>query len=98
MLKKLLLITAITATLSLTGVASARSHTFQMPQTLLSLYKSSDTILIGRFDKTVEGSKAGDRSLITINKYFDITSSLKGDNIKIFVLKDSQHSFGTEKA
>jgi hypothetical protein len=94
MLKNLLLVTAIAATLSLTGVASARSHTFRMPQTLLSLYKSSDTILIGRVDKTVEEN--GNRSTIAIKKYFDITSSLKGENIKRFVLQDSRYRSGTD--
>jgi len=96
MLKKLLLITAIVATLSFTGVASARSHTFKMPQTLLSLYRGSDTILVGRFDKAVE-EKNDDQSVVTIKKYFDITSPIKGNNIKILVLPDSQHRFGPKK-
>jgi hypothetical protein len=96
MLKSLLLITAVAATLGLTGVASARSHTFKAPQTLLSLYRDSDTILIGRFDKTVENSavsETSDHSVIAVNEYFDITSSLKGENIKIFVLQDSRYKF-----
>lgn len=96
MLKGLLLITAVAATLALTGVASARSHNAAMPQSLLSLYRQSDVILVGRFDKTVEGpiiAEKRDHSVIKLQKYFDISSSLKGENIKIFVLEDSVYKF-----
>jgi hypothetical protein len=96
MLKVLLILTAVAATLCLTGVASARSHTAVMPQTLLSLYKQSDVILAGRFDKTVEGpvvAEKRDHSVVNIQKYFDIASSLKGENIKLFVLEDSIYRF-----
>jgi hypothetical protein len=96
MLKALLILTAISATLCLTGVASARSHNVAVPQTLLSLYRQSDVILVGRFDKTVEGGVIAEKrehSVVKIQKYFDITSSLKGENIKLFVLEDSVYRF-----
>lgn len=95
LMKTLLILTAIAATLCLTGVASARSHRVVMPQTLLSLYKQSDAILVGRFDKSVEETIAEkrDHSVIKIQKYFDIASSLKGENIKLFVLEGSFYRF-----
>jgi len=96
MLKTLLILTAVAATLCLTGVASARSHKAVMPQTLLSLYKQSDVILTGRYDRSVEGpvvDEKRDHSVVKIQKYFDIASSLKGENIKLFVLEDSIYKF-----
>jgi len=95
MLKTLLILTAVTATLCLTGVASARSNPAVMPQTLLSLYKQSDVILIGRFDRSDEETIAEkrDHSVVKVQKYFDITSSLKGENIKLFVLENSFYRF-----
>lgn len=75
---------------------SARRCTVKMPETLLSLYRNSDSIYIARFDKTEDGETTedtADYSSVRIKKYFSISSTLKGESRKFFVLDDLDYRY-----
>lgn len=76
---------------------SARSRCeTKMPETLLSLYQNSDSIYVATFDKTVEGAvieDSADFSTINIKKHFSISSTLKGESRKFFVLDDQEYIY-----
>ncbi|MBC7899041.1 MAG: hypothetical protein H7070_03225 [Saprospiraceae bacterium] len=67
-----------------------------MPETLLSLYQNSDSIHIARFDKTEDGEVSEDTpdyTAISIKKHFSISSSLKGESRKFFVLDEVDYRY-----
>lgn len=76
-------------------VALARTRcTVKLPTTLLSLYRASDFIYIGTYDKLEEGdliNETDDYREVSINKLFSISSSLKGETRKMITLKDSEY-------
>ena len=76
---------------------SARSRCpVKMPETLLSLYQNSDAIHIATFDRKTDGEVAedtADYTSIGIKKHFSISSTLKGESRKFFVLEDSEYRY-----
>ena len=85
--------------------ASARSRCpVKMPETLLSLYQNSDSIHIATFDKKTDGEiteDTADYTSLAIKKHFIISSTLKGESRKFFVLDDNEYRYkntGTEQA
>lgn len=78
--------------------ASARRCPEKEPETLLSLYQNSDAIYIAAFDKIVEGEvveSTDDYSVKEIKKHFTISSTLKGQSRKFFVLDDREYLYKT---
>jgi len=68
----------------------------RMPVTLLSLYRSSQFIYIGTFDRLEEGEPSEQTAGYTIvptKKYFTLSTSLKGETKKMLVLGDSEYRF-----
>ena len=75
---------------------SARRCPEKMPETLLSLYKNSDAIYIARFDKIEDGEigeQTPDYTAVSIKKYFSISSTLKGESRKFFVLDEVDYRY-----
>jgi hypothetical protein len=67
-----------------------------MPLTLLSLYRSSQFIYIGTFDRSEEGEPSEETAGYTIiptKKFFTLSTSLKGETKKMLVLGDSEYRF-----
>lgn len=78
--------------------ASARRCPVKEPETLLSLYQNSDAIYIASYDKTVDGEileATDDYTAVEIKKHFTISSTLKGQNRKFFVLEDRDYRYKT---
>ncbi|MEJ7847307.1 MAG: hypothetical protein WKF92_04365 [Pyrinomonadaceae bacterium] len=73
-----------------------------MPETLLALYQNSDAIHIARFDKAEDGEiseQTDDYTAISIKKHFSISSTLKGDSRKFFVLDQVDYRYkSTDKS
>ena len=68
----------------------------KLPETLLSLYRSSDDIYIARFAKQEDLEITEDNenyTAITIKKHFDISSTLKGEPRKLFVLHETDYGY-----
>src|SRR5688572_13849366 len=66
------------------------------PETLLSLYRASDTIYVARFDKVEDQEiieNTDERTIINIKKHFDISSTLKGEPQKLFVLDEQESRY-----
>jgi hypothetical protein len=76
--------------------ASARLCEERMPLTLLALYRTSDSIYIGRYEKS-EDSEAtedtADYSVIPVKKYFSISSAIKGETRKSLVLEETEYRY-----
>lgn len=71
--------------------SSGRPH-----ETLLSLYRQSDTIFLGRYDQKEDFgiNRVGDGyAAVTTRTYFDVSSVLKGDTRKFFVLDDEEFRY-----
>ncbi|MEO7672940.1 MAG: hypothetical protein ABIU09_02545 [Pyrinomonadaceae bacterium] len=67
-----------------------------MPETLLSLYQNSDAIYIATFDKKADGEiteDTPDYTALGIKKHFSISSTLKGESRKFFVLDDNEYRY-----
>ncbi|MBA2333405.1 MAG: hypothetical protein H0V90_00545 [Blastocatellia bacterium] len=80
----------------LPGSVSARRCPVKMPETLLSLYQNSDSIYIATFNKTDEGEiteNTDDYTAVNIKKHFGISSTLKGESRKFFVLDDQEYRY-----
>lgn len=80
----------------LPAAARTRRCPVKMPETLLSLYQNSDSIHIARFDKTEDGEVSEDTpdyTAISIKKHFSISSSLKGESRKFFVLDEVDYRY-----
>ena len=75
---------------------SARRCGERMPETLLSLYRSSQFIYVGTFDRIEEGEISEDTAeyaVVPIKKYFSLSYSLKGDTKKSLVLEESEYRY-----
>ena len=70
---------------------------FQM--TLLSLYRGSDVIFVGRYDKKEDygtNRVADGYTVVSTKTYFDVTSVLKGSPRKFVVLDDEEYRYQIE--
>ena len=68
----------------------------KMPVTFLSLYRSSEFIYVGTFDKVEEGEVTEDTaeySVIPIKKSFSLSTALKGETKKMLVLEESSYRY-----
>jgi hypothetical protein len=76
--------------------ASASRCGERMPVTLLSLYRSSQFIYIGTFDRTEEGEVSEDTAeytVVPIKKSFSLSTALKGETKKMLVLEESEYRY-----
>ena len=70
------------------------------PKTLLSLYRSSDSIHIGRYDRLEEGAISEDTedyTAVDIKKHFSISSTLKGEPVKLFALEEKDYRYKNQE-
>lgn len=82
------------------SVSARRRCEEKLPETLLSLYRGSSTIYIGRFDKSVDGEVSEeheDYSVVKIKKHFNISSTLKGESRKMFVLDEDEYRYKNQE-
>lgn len=66
------------------------------PSTLLSLYKKSNAVYIGKFDKTTEGDVVRtdeESKTITVSEHFSISTTIKGESRKFFVRTYEQYRY-----
>ncbi len=66
------------------------------PETLLSLYRNSDAIYVARFDKVEDGEvteNTDELTVVNIKKHFDVSSALKGETRKLFVLEETEYRY-----
>lgn len=91
------LISAIILLASAQAFGNAAAHSQRRASaTLLELYRMSDTVLLGRFDKRVEGktTRVGDGyTVVSIDIHYDITTVLKGEPRKFLVLDDEEYRY-----
>jgi hypothetical protein len=76
--------------------AAARACPDIMPETLLSLYRKSDAIYEARYDKSEEGEilrEDEDYTVVGIKRYFDLSTALKGETGKVFILEDEDYRY-----
>ena len=76
--------------------ALARRCPVKMPETLLSLYQNSDSIYIAAYDRLEEGKvieDTEDYTSIGRKKHFIVSTTLKGDAQKFFVLEDVEYRY-----
>ena len=98
MLKSLVCVCSIFVLLFPTVFLPTRAQAcpVKLPETLLSLYRSSDSIYIATFAKEEQLSITEDTEDYTateIKKHFDISSTLKGEPRKLFVLDDTEYKY-----
>lgn len=75
---------------------SAQACPVKLPTTLLSLYRDSDAIFVARYDKTVDHEIVEDteeRTVVMTRTRFDVSSTLKGENRKLFVLEEREYRY-----
>jgi len=81
--------------------ASVTACDVKMPETLLSLYRNSNAIYIGRYRGLEEGETTHDDdnyTVVEIKKHFVITSTLKGQPLKSFTHLDTDYRYKDRKA
>jgi len=77
-----------------TTSASASTCSIKMPETLLSLYRASDGIYVGRYTGQEEGKaleEAETYTTIEIKKHFDISQTVKGKELRAFTQFDTEY-------
>lgn len=75
---------------------SARRCGEKPPETLLSLYRNSDTIYAARYQKTEDAeitNETEDYTVVNIKKHFDISSTFKGESRKMFVVDEEEYRY-----
>ena len=68
----------------------------KLPETLLSLYRSSQFIYLGTFDRIEDGEITEDTaeySVVPVKKSFSLSTSLKGETKKMLVLEESEYRY-----
>ncbi|HSK31224.1 MAG TPA: hypothetical protein VLA17_14795, partial [Candidatus Limnocylindria bacterium] len=86
----------LTTTFLLTPSVSASRCEERMPLTLLALYRTSDSIYIGRYEKSEDGEATEDTadfSVIPVKKHFSISSAIKGETRKSLVLEETEYRY-----
>lgn len=70
----------------------------KMPETLLALYRNSETIHVGTFreieesePRKEEGSE--DYTIVGVKRHFDVTSTLKGESAKFVTVPDKRYVY-----
>ena len=86
----------LTSTFISPAVTFARRCPVEPPTTLLSLYKKSDAIFVGTFDKTTVGdviSEDENSTMLNVSDHYSISSTLKGKTQKFFVNTYEQYRY-----
>src|SRR5688500_6419550 len=86
----------LVTTMFLPVSASARRCDERMPLTLLALYRSSESLYVGKYEKTVDGDPTEDTAgytAVPIKKHFSIASSLKGESRRLLTLGDTEYRY-----
>lgn len=86
----------LTTTFLLPHSVSARRCDERMPLTLLALYRTSDSIYIGRYEKSEDGpatEDTADYSVIPVKRHFSVTSAIKGETRKSLVLEETEYRY-----
>jgi hypothetical protein len=82
------------------AAATSRRCPVEPPKTLLRLYRSSDSIHIGRYDRIEDGAiveETADYTALEIRKHFSISSTLKGEPKKFITLEDKDYRYKNEE-
>jgi hypothetical protein len=102
MFRSLLSLAAIAAILAATLVFPTESHArrcgMEIPETLLSLYKGSDVIVIATFDRTEDGEvvKSEHYTVVKTKSYYSVATTLKGEQQKMLVLENEDYRYESE--
>lgn len=68
----------------------------KLPETLLALYRNSDAIYIGTYDKITEHEIVEDtaeRIIVNTKRHFDISTTLKGEPMKLVALDETDYRY-----
>lgn len=99
MFRSLLSIVAIAAVMAATLVlpteTQARRCPVEIPETLLSLYRGSDVIVIATYDKIEDGEveKTEHYTMVKTKSYYTVATTLKGEQQKMLVLEDQDYRY-----
>ncbi|HVF30115.1 MAG TPA: hypothetical protein VNA22_04060 [Pyrinomonadaceae bacterium] len=75
---------------------AARRCDEREPLTLLALYRTSDAIYVGRYEKVEDvevTEETSDYRVVTIKKHFSISSGLKGETRKLLAIDDIEYRY-----
>jgi hypothetical protein len=103
MFRSLLSLAAIAAILAATLIlpteTQARRCPVEIPETLLSLYKGSDVIVIATFDRTEDGAveKTEHYTIVNTKNYYTVATTLKGEQQKMLVLEEQDYRYEPEE-
>src|SRR5688572_17743034 len=79
---------------------TARACPVQLPATLLSLYRNSDAIFVARFAKAEDTDiieDSAEETLLNVRSEFDVSSALKGETRKLFVLEERAYRYKSDQ-
>jgi hypothetical protein len=102
MFRSLLSVAAIGAVMAATLVLPTESHArrcgVEIPETLLSLYKGSDVIVIATFDKIEDGEseKTEHYTMVKTKSYYTVATTLKGEQQKMLILEDEDYRYAPD--
>jgi hypothetical protein len=102
MFRSLLSLAAIAAVLAATLVlpteTQARRCPVEIPETLLSLYRSSNVIAIATFDRIEDGEteKTEHYTIVKTKSYYSVATTLKGEQQKMLVLEEDDYRYEPE--
>lgn len=83
-----------------TAATARRFCPDEPPKTLLALYRTSDSIHIGRYDRLEEGAVSEDNedyTVVDIKKHFSFSSTLKGEPRKFFTLEEKDYRYKNQQ-
>ncbi len=89
----------LAATLVFPTESYARRCGVEIPETLLSLYRTSEIIAIATFDKVEDGETVTDDenyTVVNVRSYYTVSTVLKGANTKQLVLQDEDYRYKGE--
>ena len=75
---------------------TSRACPVKLPETLLSLYRNSDAIFIARYEREDDAEiveDSAEQTILNIRRHFDVSSTLKGEPRKLFVLEEREHRY-----
>ena len=78
----------------------AQACPVKFPETLLSLYRNSDAIYVARYDKADDSQVievTDERTVFSVRKHFDVSSALKGEPRKLFVLEERDYQYKSDE-
>lgn len=104
MIRSLISFAMVIVLLAATFISPVETHARRCgekePETLLSLYKRSSFIFVATFDRTEDGGlveQGDDYSVHRELSYFTVSSALKGETRKSFVLEEKEYRYSGEE-